>query len=157
MRKHIQSYYSEDYHLVIIEKFLSSLHGDDLLTIVGSDEEVFKFYDSVNRVWVQQISIYVNAVLTQKTLESGVYLKYPEDQVHVVRGKQKLFGFRWNKDTDQLSYGLQANLIGVDIPTRRMLIQFFVSLFDPLGGVCPVTVEMKILFQDVCRARINWD
>ena len=54
--------------------------------------------------------------------------------MHVVRGKQKLFGFRWNKDTDQLSYGLQANLIGVDIPTRRMLIQFFVSLFDPLGG-----------------------
>ena len=47
LRKHIQSYYSEDYHLVIIEKFLSSLHGDDLLTIVGSDEEVFKFYDSV--------------------------------------------------------------------------------------------------------------
>ena len=33
----------------------------------------------------------------------------------------------------------------------------FAILFDPLGLICPVTVEMKLLFQDVCRAKLKWD
>ena len=48
-------------------------------------------------------------------------------------------------------------LIWTGIPTKRMLLQFFAKLFDPLGLVCPVTVEMKVLFQDVCRKKLKWD
>ena len=30
-------------------------------------------------------------------------------------------------------------------------------LFDPVGLICPVIVDMKILFQDVCMSKLKWD
>ena len=62
----------------------------------------------------------------------------------------------WDKKSDNLMYdNLQLEVSGV--PTRRKLLKTFATLFDPLGLICPVTVEMKILFQDVCKAGIGWD
>ena len=30
-------------------------------------------------------------------------------------------------------------------------------VFDPVGLICSVTVDMKILFQDVCMSKLKWD
>ena len=31
------------------------------------------------------------------------------------------------------------------------------SLFDPLGLIGPVTASMKIIFQEICRSKFDWD
>ena len=55
-----------------------------------------------------------------------------------------------------MMYGdLRLSVTGV--PTRRQLLKCFNTLFDPLGLVCPVTVEIKLLFQDVCRVKLKLD
>ena len=42
-------------------------------------------------------------------------------------------------------------------PTMRNVIGLSARFYDPLGLLSPVTVQFKMLFQDVCAARLNWD
>ena len=31
------------------------------------------------------------------------------------------------------------------------------KIFDPLGVISPVTLQMKVLFEELCKQKINWD
>ena len=42
-------------------------------------------------------------------------------------------------------------------PTKRSIIGLSARFYDPLGFLSPVTFQFKMLFQDVCAARLNWD
>ena len=41
--------------------------------------------------------------------------------------------------------------------TKRSLIQFIPSIFNPLGLLNPVIVKLNILFQDVFHENFAWD
>ena len=42
-------------------------------------------------------------------------------------------------------------------PTKGDFIQFFASIYDPIGLINLVVVSFKCLFQKVCISEINWD
>ena len=42
-------------------------------------------------------------------------------------------------------------------PTKRDILKFIASIYDPLGIINPVVVQMKILFQDICFSKLKWD
>ena len=41
--------------------------------------------------------------------------------------------------------------------TRRNLLKIIAKFFDPLGMLSPLTIGMKVLFQDVCQSKLKWD
>ena len=41
--------------------------------------------------------------------------------------------------------------------TKRMMLSLLACLYDPLGYYSPVTVSVKILFQQLCTAKLSWD
>ena len=41
--------------------------------------------------------------------------------------------------------------------TKQNVLSLLARLFDPLGIISPVTVSMKILFQEICNSKIDWD
>ena len=41
--------------------------------------------------------------------------------------------------------------------TKRSLIHFIASIFDPLGLTIPVILNMKELYQDACKQKLKWD
>ncbi|XP_058839826.1 uncharacterized protein LOC131695375 [Topomyia yanbarensis] len=75
----------------------------------------------------------------------------------------KVLGLRWNVATDEIVFPLDFPKLGdilrsTDmIPTKRELLKFMMGIFDPLGVLSPVTIHLKILFQDLWRLQINWD
>ena len=42
-------------------------------------------------------------------------------------------------------------------PTKRNLLSVLASLFDPLGIISPLITYVKVLFQEVCKAKTDWD
>ena len=42
-------------------------------------------------------------------------------------------------------------------PTKRNVIQFASSIFDPLGLINPLVVKFKLLFQKLCTRNLQWD
>jgi hypothetical protein len=71
----------------------------------------------------------------------------------------KVLGHVWDNNKDELKFevaktGEKARTLS---PTKRNLLSVLASLFDPIGIVSPIIVYAKISFQEVCKAKIDWD
>ena len=48
--------------------------------------------------------------------------------------------------------------MNTDVLTKRMILSTTAKFFVPLGLISPVILQLKILFQNISRAKINdWD
>jgi hypothetical protein len=70
-----------------------------------------------------------------------------------------VLGQAWDNKSDEFKFeiakvGERAKTLS---PTKRNLLTVLASLFDPLGIVSPVIVCAKILFQEVCKDKVDWD
>ena len=76
---------------------------------------------------------------------------------------QKVLEVHWNVNKDQfkldlLDLGSVAQDMDVPNPTKGDVVSITAKYFDPLGVICPVTIiQFKILFQEMCKLKINWD
>lgn len=43
------------------------------------------------------------------------------------------------------------------LPTKRNIVGIATQLYDSLGYITPLTVQFKILFQELCKERLEWD
>ena len=60
---------------------------------------------------------------------------------------------------DELSISFEKVVMLSDslLPTKRNLLKLSASIFDPLGLISVVTVQFRILLQDICKLRLGWD
>ena len=69
-------------------------------------------------------------------------------------GECSLLGLTWNKNADR---------IGINIPaerspsTKRGVLGKVARIYDPLGLVSPFTLGDKLLYREVCDAKIASD
>ena len=73
--------------------------------------------------------------------------------------EQKALGLRWDSMEDELSISFEKVVMLSDslLPTKRNLLRLSASIFDPLGLISAVTVQFRILLQDICKLRSGWD
>ena len=48
-------------------------------------------------------------------------------------------------------------LIIFEITTKRVIVKFVSSIFDPHGLVAPILLKPKKLIQDLWKAKVDWD
>ena len=72
---------------------------------------------------------------------------------------QKVLGLSWDFEQDMITLELTAIAkCAEDLPpTKRNTLRLLAGIFDPLGMIGPITTTAKILFQEACRQKINWD
>ena len=71
----------------------------------------------------------------------------------------KVLGLAWNCESDTIHFSLAHvadKARGLEA-TKRNVLSLLASLFDPLGLTGPVTFSMKILFQEICSSKIDWN
>jgi len=72
---------------------------------------------------------------------------------------EKVLCVVWNCESDTYHLSLAhitKKAEGLE-PTKHNVLSVLASLFDPLGLIIPVTVSMKILFQEICSSKFDWD
>ena len=65
----------------------------------------------------------------------------------------KVLGLKWAKGSNTL---ILISRISQN-ETKRSLIHFIASIFDPLALTIPVILNMKELYQDACKQKLKWD
>ena len=70
----------------------------------------------------------------------------------------KIFGLQWDKVNDTIIFDMKKlETLMIIEPTKRAFIQFFASIYDPLGLINPFVVSFKCWYQKVCISKVNWD
>ncbi|XP_055605435.1 uncharacterized protein LOC129753627 [Uranotaenia lowii] len=91
-----------------------------------------------------------NSVAVMKSIDSS--LKAADEK------ECRVLGLKWDLRSDEFVFPLKfSNLPTSKVITKRQLLKFMMSIFDPLGVLGPITIHLKILFQDLWRLQIDWD
>ena len=72
---------------------------------------------------------------------------------------QKVLGLWWNTETDSFLFDL-SNLVENAKkcePTKRNIVSMVSSIYDPIGFLSPVTIQLKILLQELHERKFAWD
>lgn len=73
--------------------------------------------------------------------------------------EHKVLGITWDHDTDELKIDL-SQIIKSSQNLRvikRTVLKLIAQVYDPLGWISPVLLEMKLLFQKICQTKEDWD
>ena len=80
---------------------------------------------------------------------------FAKQQLGVPNGEQaSILGLSWNKEKDTIGIKFPS---GVAEPTKRGILGKVARIYDPLGLVAPITLTGKMLYREVCNAKLAWD
>ena len=92
--------------------------------------------------------------------DDDTYAKTTVGSVDELEDKeQKVLGEVWNRVEDTIIYKFDALIeLSENLElTKRNLLKITASFFDPLGMLSPLTIGMKVLFQEVFQTKLEWD
>lgn len=72
---------------------------------------------------------------------------------------EKVLGLSWNCNEDLFIFeflALAKRADGLPI-TKRSILKIAAGMYDPLGIVSPILVSVKVLFQELCSNKVEWD
>ena len=81
-------------------------------------------------------------------------LTYAKQHLGSNECEEKLLGLPWNKTEDILTIPTSYER---EIPTKREALSELAKVYDPLGLASPSTLVAKILYREVCEAKLHWD
>ena len=70
----------------------------------------------------------------------------------------KVLGINWDTNTDSfvIEFDSLVEAAFYETVTKRNILKFIASLFDPLGLGSPCILRSKVLFQKLCKDKIHW-
>jgi hypothetical protein len=71
----------------------------------------------------------------------------------------KVLGQTWNVLNDEFEINLANVVAGYDPKscTKRIVLSITAKFYDPLGLISPVILQLKLLFQELCKSNVEWD
>ncbi|KAA0202578.1 hypothetical protein HAZT_HAZT012205, partial [Hyalella azteca] len=67
---------------------------------------------------------------------------------------ERALGIIWKTNEDFFGYKFQPDASTL---TRRDILRFVASIYDPLGLISPAVILGRKIFQETCRLRLGWD
>lgn len=90
----------------------------------------------------------------QEDKEPSVEQSYAKTQLMVKPRESKVLGLKWDKQCDTLKVTFPSENV---LTTKRGILRKLARIYDPLGLVSPLTLEDKLMYRDVCDAKLPWD
>ena len=181
LRHHITNYYYDDPGFA--ERILSELYVDDWSGGGESTDDAYTMYRQIKscfaagnfnlRKWATNSPVLMAQIqsdeevlksLTTEHLNNTGESSYAKESIGGLEEietpkEHKVLGMNWDTDSDTFVLKLTKvvqfarNLE----PTKRNVLKIAAKLFDPLGLISPVTVLLRMLLQELCAAKYEWD
>jgi hypothetical protein len=99
----------------------------------------------------------VQMVLHQRIAQSSD--SFAKSTVGNIGENTDVLGIKWNHKNDSLILnfeGIPESASTIN-PTKRNVVNASSRIYDPLGILSPITIQMKMLFQEICKRNLSWD
>eukprot|EP00112_Aurelia_sp_Birch-Aquarium-sp1_P001131 Seg1117.2 transcript_id=Seg1117.2/GoldUCD/mRNA.D3Y31 product="hypothetical protein" protein_id=Seg1117.2/GoldUCD/D3Y31 len=158
LEQHLLSY--DGQHAETIEEIRRSLYVDDVISGGCTIDEMQHFKARAIQVFKDAgFSLHKwhsnERQLEGDQIEAGDNEQtYAKQQLGVIHDETKLLGLQWSKSEDKIAVTFPTKF---GETTKRGVLQTLASIYDPIGIVSPVTLRGKVLFRELCDAKISWD
>ncbi|XP_068738691.1 uncharacterized protein [Montipora capricornis] len=175
LRYHVTEYYAHDPALA--EHILAGLYLDDLTTGGEDDKETYSIFKETNscfadgqfnlRKWASNRRGVIEKISSDRTKKEHLERKesapdQEESYAKITVGgldeidptkEHKVLGTNWNLEEDTIVMKFTRCLE----PTKGNVLRIAAKLFDPLGLISPVMVVLRMLLQELCLKKCEWD
>ncbi|KAF6213645.1 hypothetical protein GE061_011366 [Apolygus lucorum] len=150
-----------------ISAIVSNHYMDDYLDSCQDEQEAITRVHDVCRVhklggfimcnWISNSLKVLESLPVDLRSAKGASLDLGENQ------SEKLLGLWWRPSNDEFHFQVKVERLDKDLvegkrnPTKREVLRWVMTLFDPLGLIMFVVNEGKMLLQEVWREGIKWD
>ena len=135
-----------------------NFYVDDCLKSAASDESAIFLVDNLTELlrrggfrltnWLSNSRKFVKSI---PEAERATVVKNLDFDLPII---ERALGVQWNVASDTFGFSITIK----DRPaTRRGLLSVISSVYDPLGFVAPFVLPAKILLQDLCKRKLDWD
>ena len=171
-RAHVEKHLGENTEKLLLQ-FVRDLYVDD--TTFNDLTKATEFYHLTKsilaiggfnlRKWETKNLVLCNVISQEKTLndiqnEKKDESTYKQSQLgfssHAFR---KVLGLNWDTNNDFLVYKF-ADIIAVASKleiTKRNIPRVSAMFYDPLGLICPIVLQFRLIFQSLCAEKLEWD
>ena len=77
------------------------------------------------------------------------------DESNMMFDECKALGVKWCVSSDEMYF--YKNMDCANTISKRYMLKIVASVFDPLGLICPIIVQGRLLFQEANRSCKGWD
>ena len=155
LRHHLARYSSV--HPDIVKRVVRSLYVDDLLSGGTNAKSTSAFYLTAKAIFNSGAFRMHKFVTNDNELKRLVAKS--ESISESEPSTTKALGVGWDTQNDNLyvDFADVFELANRVVPTKRNILRTVAMVYDPLGLAAPVTMLMKLVFQEACMREIAWD
>ena len=143
---------------LISDTILKSFYVDDMLKSVDSIEKACEVIHGTKDILSRG-----GFNLTKFMVNRDTLLEQVDERDRAEEIKQivpdiycKALGIQWEVGSDIFYYCYKGNRKCESV-TRRQMLSYTSSMYDPLGLITPIVIQGKVLFQEATRMKLAWD
>ena len=142
-----------------VEEIKKSLYVDDVITGGETTDKVRKLKETAVAVFGEAKFELHKWHSNEPELEASREFEdgkqsYAKEQLGVKPGETKMLGLPWDKTEDKIAVTFPRASPEV---SKREMLRFLASVYDPLGLASPVSLVGKLLYRGVCEQHLPWD
>ena len=155
IRKHASNYLDIDAEFV--EKVMKSFYVDDCISGESSTEKAFQLFKKLKTRFLEGLFCLRKWRTNDPDLRQQIYSI--EETEPIESSQEKILGIVWDENADIFKFDLSELIEAASAkkPTKRNILSILSSFYDPLGLIQPIIVSLKLLFQNICKRKFDWD
>ena len=126
-----------------------NIYVHNVLLTTKSTQEAIQLYQDAKLIF-QDAKMNLRAFISNDPATHDVF--QTEDKAH--RTQLKVVGVRWDSTQDVIQ--IPTLPVPTTEPTKRSILKFIASHFDPLGLISPTLLPLKYFLQTVNREQQEW-
>jgi len=144
-------YHSQKHPSTVTDDIAENLHVDNVVTGCTTETEAVEFYKEAE-VILSQAKFNLRALASNRKRPKTSAVS---DGVDDSADTTKVLRLLWHTPSDTIFLASQITIKQIPI-TKHKILQNSSSIFDPLGFMTPVTIQAKILLQELWKSQVGW-
>uniref|UniRef100_A0A914YCB1 Integrase catalytic domain-containing protein n=1 Tax=Panagrolaimus superbus TaxID=310955 RepID=A0A914YCB1_9BILA len=132
-------------------KILPETYVDNIHFMVETSEDGIQMYEKVRKSFLDASMNVREWLSNDPMIQKAIPIELQQKST-----ESKLLGLLWDSKNDTLSIELK-NKMPKGKWTKRTVLQFVASTYDPLGFLSPITIQGRIFVQKLFQASLSWD